>query len=293
MTDAPKSEIKGKMQSTRQKPIEEVIQDRVEVSGTVGSTLATETTGSGVPFVWSHALLGSMAQDRDGGVLAWNGLTDIAKVVRFDARGHGKSGVEGTSQDYSWEQQAQNMWQVIEHHGLQEVVLGGASMGAATSLHAAVQQPERVKGLVLVIPPTAWSSRTKMKRNYGFMASFVNGTFALPVRLLKFLPKADKQAGFQNVMMSVVAQHAAKMSRLGIVGAFRGAALSDLPSVEDLSKLTKPVLILAWTGDKTHPMEVAETLRDTLPNATLEVASHPDDPYQWPASVRNFISSLS
>ncbi len=43
--------------------------------------------------------------------------------------------------------------------GAQKFVAGGSSMGCATSIYAALLAPERMKALVLVIPPTAWETR--------------------------------------------------------------------------------------------------------------------------------------
>ena len=80
---------------------------RVEVSGKRTAELAAEVVGEkGRPFLWSHALLGSMAQDLDGGVLAWRNLSDVCRMIRFDARGHGGSGTSGEPEDYSWNNQA-------------------------------------------------------------------------------------------------------------------------------------------------------------------------------------------
>ena len=48
-----------------------------------------------------------------------------------------------------------------DEQGHARYVLGGVSMGAATALAAAVQQPGRVAGLILALPPTAWDSRPR------------------------------------------------------------------------------------------------------------------------------------
>ncbi len=265
----------------------------VEVTGQKNAKLATESIGDGQPFVWGHALLGSMAQDLDGGVMAWRELTDIAQVIRYDARGHGQSETQGDPEDFRWDNLAHSMWQVIDSYTQDQVVLGGASMGCATSLYAACQRPEQVKGLVLVIPPTAWESRQKMKRNYRFMASFVNFTRAIPFRLLHLVPEAREDAGMRRRMFSVMAKHLAGVKRQGVVGAMRGASLSDLPPREELEQLTMPALILAWPDDNTHPLAVAEILRDTLPHTQLEVMQHEDDVYRWPQLVAEFIASLN
>jgi 3-oxoadipate enol-lactonase len=184
------------------------------------------------------------------------------------------------------------MWQVVDNYTTEPAVLGGASMGCATSLYAACQRPEHVKGLVLVLPPTAWEARDSMKRNYRVMARFVEVTRALPLRLLHLVPTAREDARLQKKMMSSLARHLAGVKPRGVVGAMRGASLSDLPSREALKNLQMPALILAWPDDKIHPLSVAESLNETLPNSQLEVMKHEDDLRRWPQLVAGFIASL-
>lgn len=267
--------------------------DWLEVAGIEGARLASETRGVGQPFVWGHSLLGSMAQDLEGGVLAWRELADVAQVIRFDARGHGLSEATDAAEDYRWDRLAENLWQVADYYTDEPIVVGGASMGCATALYAAHQRPEQVKGMVLVIPPTAWASRKRMQRNYRIAAGIIKATRGLPFRLLGLVPGPGDKRSFQDNMLSVMAKHLAGVKPRGVVGAMRGAALSDLPPLPALEKLTMPTLILAWPEDPSHPLAVAEQLRDTLPNAILEVATEPRDPYQWPARVRQFLLSMS
>ena len=265
----------------------------IEVDGKYSARLHSESMGNGQPFVWAHALMGSMEQDLEVGVLAWRELCDIARVIRFDARGHGQSEASGDPEDFRWDNLARAFWQVTDSYTDDKVIIGGASMGCATSLYAACQRPGQVKAMILVIPPTAWELRAKMKRNYNFIAKLVKLSRGLPFRLLKLIPTARGNAGFQKNIMSVMARHMAKADYKGTVGAMRGAALSDLPSLQEIEKLTMPVLILAWPDDATHPLSVAKTLHNTLPNSQLEVMVHADDPYNWPQLVRNFITSLN
>jgi pimeloyl-ACP methyl ester carboxylesterase len=234
-----------------------------------------------------------MAQDLDGGILAWRELADAAQVIRFDARGHGESDTQGDPEDFRWDNLARSMWQVVDSYTSQPAVLGGASMGCASSLYAACQRPEQVRGLVLAIPPTAWEARDRMKRNYRVMARFVELTRALPFRLLHLVPTAKEDARLQKKMVSSLARHLAGVRPRGVVGAMRGASLSDLPSREALKKLRMPALILAWPDDKIHPLAVAESLHETLPKSRLEVMKHEDDLHRWPQLVAGFIASLT
>lgn len=264
---------------------------RVRVSGSSSALLAAEVVGEGIPLVWSHALLGSMAQDLDGGVLAWRDLVDIARIIRFDARGHGQSECQGTPDDYAWANQARSLWEVVGQFTGERVVLGGASMGCAVSLHAACMHPERLKGLVLVIPPRAWEWREGKSGGYRLTANIVKCTRGLPFRLLGRIP-FPTGSSFRGNARGVMARDLATVDYRGLVGAMRGAALSDFPSRQALSALAIPTLILAWPDDAIHPLALAEELHRVLPDSRLEIAEGEDDPYGWPHLVREFLESL-
>src|SRR3954468_380226 len=72
------------------------------------------------------------------------------RVVAYDARGHGESdpGPDG----YGYEQLGADLVRVLDERGLDRAVLAGASMGAHTILRLALEQPERVAGLVVLTP---------------------------------------------------------------------------------------------------------------------------------------------
>ena len=62
----------------------------------------------------------------------------------------------------------------------------------------------------------------------------------------------------------------------------RGAAAADLPPKEELARIDVPTLILAWTGDPTHPLRTATRLNELLPNSRLIVARTPYGVMAWP-----------
>lgn len=265
---------------------------RIPVSGSCPAELAAEVAGQGEAFLWSHALLGSMAQDLGGGVLAWRDLTDMCRVIRYDARGHGQSDSAGEPADYSWINQARSLWEVADSYVDGPLVLGGASMGSAVSLHAACMQPERVRGLVLVIPPRAWQWREGKAGGYRATANVVQFTRGLPFKLLGLM-RFRQGEGFRKNVRGVMARDLASASTAGIAGAMRGSALSDFPPRDALAALTMPALILAWPDDATHPLALAEELHRVLPSSRLDIAAGESDPYGWPDKVREFIRALT
>ena len=119
-----------------------------------GVELAVRQRGNGMPLVWGHALLGSIRVDDQAGIWQWDEIEKHARLVRYDARGHGNSDGSYDPGDYCWDHLAGDMLCVAHSvaPAKQRYVLGGASMGCCTALEAALQAPERVAGLALANP---------------------------------------------------------------------------------------------------------------------------------------------
>lgn len=108
-----------------------------------GEVWADDTGGDGVPLVLLHPGIGdSRVWDP---VLA--GLAERHRVIRYDARGFGRS----PNPDVSYSL-AEDLRAVLDHFGVERVVLVGSSMGGATAVSGALNEPSRVAGLVLLVP---------------------------------------------------------------------------------------------------------------------------------------------
>jgi 3-oxoadipate enol-lactonase len=246
----------------------------------------------GLPLFWGHGLMGSMAQEDDAGMLAWRRLADDTRLIRWDARGHGSSEATLPPEDYRWDELATDLWALVDAFDVKRVVLGGVSMGAATTLHAAVAQPGRVIAMVLMAPPTAWESRPRQARVYRVMAKMFDWLGLGPFHWfgkLAALPVPNKGLA---AMQRSVAQGLRHADPRAVTAALRGAALSDLPKLDHLRSLEIPTLILAWTKDPSHPLATAEALAETLPRAELVVAHSFEDIETWPDLLRDFLSGL-
>ena len=267
--------------------------DIVEVSGNSRASLAACSRGSGPNLVWGHSLLGSMAQEDAVEWFDWPGMAAVARLIRYDARGHGESASTPDPADYRWPDMALAMWQVADHYGADTTFLGGASMGCATALHAACQQPARVQGLLFIVPPTGWEERKRIARNYRRAASFLAMTRGAPLKLLGWLPIPAGKGDFKRTLRRETLALLARADNTGITAALRGAALSDLPAPEQLRQLTMPTMILAWGDDPVHPLSTARVLAGTLPNAELIIADNANDPWQWGTHLQRFIKANS
>jgi 3-oxoadipate enol-lactonase len=258
--------------------------------------LAVRSQGKGIPFVWGHSLMGSMRVEDLAALWDWDVVARHAEVVRYDARGHGNSGGSYDSRDYCGDRMAADMLAVgasaAAAGGFARCLLGGISMGAATALQAAVQQPELVAGLVLVLPPTAWETRPRQSAIYRRMAR-ISGLFgAAPYRLLDLLPIPMREDGRSQLALHT-AKGLARANPLHVQAALGGAARSDMPDRDVLRHLHVPTLILAWEDDAAHPVSTATELADTLPDVRGLVICQPDDISEWESALVEFVNDIA
>jgi len=77
-----------------------------------------------------------------------------------------------------------------------------------------------------------------------------------------------------------------------LANVLRGAKLTDFPARIQIQSITLPCLILAWEGDRGHPLATAEELQALLPNAKAHIARSISDLELWPQLMRTFILGL-
>jgi pimeloyl-ACP methyl ester carboxylesterase len=253
-----------------------------------GARLALASSGSGSPFVWCHGLTSSRAHEDAMHLFDWSGLGGGVRLVRYDARGHGESEAGGDAADYRWERLAEDLLEVADALGLERFTAGGASMGAATVLHAAAAAPERLRGLVLAIPPTAWETRAAQARLYEAAARLVETQgLAAFLEAMASQPPPAIFAGQDDPY-----RVPPSIAECTLPTVLRGAATSDLPPPERIRALSMPALILAWDTDPSHPLSTARRLAELLPDARLEIAHRASEVPLWPRRVREFLAEL-
>jgi len=232
-----------------------------------------------------------MAHEDELGLFDWSVAEDVADVVRYDARGHGGCEcMHFEDRAYRWSALVDDMLRV---HKQGSFVAGGASMGAATALYAAVRAPRRIEGLVIVTPPSAWESRPAQAEAYEAAARMVERR-GLPSYLKelqsvgqpRILAEELPEAG--NIWL----RHLRRMDEKVVPSILRGAASSDLPRREEIHNVIVPTLILAWTGDPAHPVSTAESLADLMVMSELHVAEDLAAVRRWPELVRDFLGGI-
>jgi len=258
-----------------------------------GAEIAVQRRGQGRAFYWGHGLTSSSAQEDQTGLRLWDRLREGWEVIRVDARGHGASSGGAEPQSYRWSELAADALALADALGHERMVIGGASMGAAVALHAAVAAPGRIDALVLMVPPTAWATRPAQASRYRASADLAEreGLAALAAAEASQPPIPIFRGLFDPAEMAR-ARYAALDARL-VPAILRGAADSDFPGAGAVARLRQPALLLAWEGDDGHPLSTAERLAELLPAATLSVARRLQDLGNWPALVAEFCARQS
>lgn len=252
--------------------------------------LAWQRSGaSDSPVVWAHGLNSSRAGEEPFGLVDWSKTPEL-DVVRYDARGHGESGFSTEPTTYSWDNMARDQLELTEALGIDTYVAAGASLGAATALHAAVLAPERISKLLLVIPPTGWETRAAQADFYSAIADVIDTEGLQPIADgAKNLDVPDPFKGSDDWlelrMAGILNDDPVRMA-----GRFRGATTANLPDRAAVADIEAPTLILAWSGDPGHPVSSAEEILGLLPNASLDIASTFDELTTWTAKAADFLT---
>jgi pimeloyl-ACP methyl ester carboxylesterase len=135
--------------------------------------------GSGPPIVLIHANFASL--------IGWDpwveALKDKYRVIRFDMTSHGLTGPD-PSGDYTLARTIELTERFIDALGLENLTIGGTSLGGTVSIHYAARHPDRVDGLIL-LSPGALEGRAQQRRGVPPQARVLE--YILPRALPKFM----------------------------------------------------------------------------------------------------------
>jgi len=253
---------------------------------------------SDVPLVvWGHGLTENKTLATR--YLDWDYIRRHVRLelLRYDARGHGGTDSTEDPKKYSWDSLALDQLALVDQlRPNKPYICSGASMGCGTALYAALHAPERIKALILVIPPTGYELRPARVKGYERIAEIIEkeGTgFLLAASERQRVPgcfqsSLELETSFRKSRCDEMRPWcAADLARV-----FRGATHSQFPHREQIQTITCPTLILAWTDDDSHPTQTARELADMLLNVQLEIAETQDAFLKWSDKVVDFLTSL-
>lgn len=217
-------------------------------------------------------------------------LADRLRLVRFDQRGHGLSGL--ATPPYSLDELAGDAAGLMDQLDIGPAVICGVSLGGLVALRLADRRPDLVRGLVLIGTAnrigtsTVWQARIDAIRALGLPA-VVDDVLSewFPPELRAARP--EEIAGWRAMLTRTPAD--------GYVGA--AAALDDANVAGPARALRVPTLCLAGERDGAISAEAATALARKIPRARLQFlagAGHlacVDQPAAVAASILGFLEA--
>lgn len=191
-------------------------------------------------------------------------FTQHYRLVRYDRRGHGRSGV--TKGPYSMQQLAGDALAVMDELGIARTSWCGLSMGSMVGQWLSANAPERIERLVLsssscyYANKESWNDRIKVAREVGMRS------------IGPFVMERWFTTPFREREPAIIAQMTETLAATSIDGYVACCqAVRDMDHRELLPKIKTPTLIIAGRHDIATPIENAEFIRDRVPGAKLAV----------------------
>jgi pimeloyl-ACP methyl ester carboxylesterase len=203
--------------------------------------------GDGPPLVLIHAF----AFTADQWAPYVEALSEQYRVIVPELRGHGYSTIDGGP--WSYATAARDMFAVLDPEGISRAAVVGYSAGANTLIHMALQNPERLTGMVLV----AGAHRLTNEARAGLRT----------YPRLEDLPPAHREA-------NRTLHPGGDTQVRDLFVHLRGLADNYVDfniSPERLSTIEVPTLLVWGDRDTFYPIGLAVELYESLPNASLWV----------------------
>ncbi|MEO8451330.1 MAG: 3-oxoadipate enol-lactonase [Gemmatimonadota bacterium] len=217
------------------------------------------------------------------------GFAQQFRVIRYDARGHGRSTVPPPP--YTLDQLGQDALAVLGAAGAGRAHVAGISIGGLTGMWLGINAPDRVAGLVLAntgarIGTTAlWRERIAMAESPGMTI------LADLIMTRWFTPGFRAQNPETLEMFRAMVAETPALGYIGCCAALDGADLR-----ETIQRITAPVLVIVGTEDPSTPPALGELIRQRIPGAqlvALEAAhlSNVEQPDAFTGAVIDFLST--
>ena len=190
-----------------------------------------------------------------------------------DARGHGLSTKFERPGDYTYDRKLEDLVLWLDALGIERAVWGGASMGAALSLWAAVHAPDRVRGVVSISGPPyepaaedkAWWRTHRPLIETGRVADYFDANVRLRMgeaALARFKARPERYAE--------TIERLRRHSTASLL-ALLDETYSRRDWLGDCARIRCPVLVIAGSEDHFPTVAMSERVAATIPGARLAV----------------------
>lgn len=186
------------------------------------------------------------------------------RVIAPDFRGMGQS--QDSKHPFSFEELAEDILALLDNLGIVQFVCCGLSMGGYVAFSLWRKAPERILAFILTnTRPDADTVEGQTKRLHTAGNLLEHGSNQLVEQMLPNLvaadTKKDNQKLVQDIQNMILSMDPAGLAHISLAMAFRES------SIQDLSSISVPVLIVAGTEDPITPPDVMQRMADKIPDS--------------------------
>ena len=237
-------------------------------------------TGVGKPLVLANSL-GSNLHMWDEQV---EPLSSHFTLIRFDARGHGRSPVPPGP--YAIDDFGRDVLDLLDHVGFESAHIPGISLGGMTAMWLAINAPERVDRIIPTCtsaklgPPQMWRERIELVSQGGVEA-------VAPAVAKNWVTdaSADRRPELEKMIAST--------PKDGYIASCEAIEHMDL--LPDLPTITAPTLVISANQDPSTPPEHGKAIAERIPGARFEIfdgAAHLANLERPHELVRHYLAHL-
>jgi 3-oxoadipate enol-lactonase len=221
----------------------------------------------------------------------WDDQTPIwsknFRLIRYDRRGHGKSGVP--KGPYSMERLGRDALAIMDKLGVKRTNWCGLSLGGMVGMWLGANAPDRFERIIIsnTVPYYAvkdtWNDRIKIIRDKG-LAPIVD---------------ANLERWFSKEFRERAPQAIARMRDMFLATPVDGyvaccEAIRDMDHRDLLAKITAPTLVIAGSRDPATSVKDAEFIQSRIPDAMMTVIeaahiSNVEQPAAYGKAVVDFL----
>ena len=214
-------------------------------------------------------------------------LCDHFRVVRYDRRGHGRSGTTGP---YSFERFGRDVLAILDALNIRTTHWCGLSMGGMVGQWLGANAPQRFGKIILsntachYPDPTNWLNRINAVKQGGMAA------------VAETIIAGWLTADFREREPQITANMKAMLLASPVQGYLACCeALSALDQRELLPKIKSPTLVIAGRHDMATPIAAGEYIRSHIPGAALTILdaahiSNVEQPHAFSDAVIGFLT---
>ena len=250
-----------------------------------------DSYGQGTPIVFLHPWT------TNGGIWYYQAFpfARTNQVIVVDHRGHGRS--DKPQGGYSIQEHAADVRAVLDTAGVRQAVLVGNSIGGMIAMQFALDNPDRVKGLLILSSGTGLGENMPKEAAAAFQSNF-EATFgallegAVSAKTKRERPEILEVMKGHCTVPANFPKHVFDSAVADPNGVFNWNIKNRLSSIK------APTLVIAGEEDQATPVAANKFLADNIPGAKLIVMKDVghfcqlEKPLEFSAMLKEFVAGL-